>query len=117
MNIQEYENKFRKNLIGRWISASGSFSVMMSDEYIFYDNGVLKIISRSVLSGEYVETLQWRELREFSIEINDLDEDDPNRWIEINYSFTKIETDISGQVVLVQNHDNQCRLSSQHLRG
>lgn len=114
--IDEYRVKFSKAPLGRWSTASGTFSSVMDQVWEFHENGTGRYTDYGAFGGEQGETLfEWRELADLTIEfrvtqwaeldLDDEDEDDaededegPMNWISIRYDFKVVQHDAGSEV-------------------
>lgn len=104
--INQYKSKFQYNLIGKWSTKSGTFS-MMVDTFEFKENGT-GIWTIASGMGEEIINFEWRTKAAFTIEFREIEEEDTeiNDWLTINYNFKLLKTDISEEVILVQEGSN-----------
>ncbi len=97
--ISLYRNRFKNSLVGKWISAEGTFS-KQRDVFEFFENGQGVWLS-SGANYEEKTNFYWRQKGPLAIEIR---EEDEGEWFEIEYDFKIIENDVSTQVILCQKN-------------
>ena len=103
MEIEKLREKFKDDLVGRWVSELGTFSKLMDEEWRFYSNGSGVIISSSAASGDEIEEFIWRKKSLLCIEISYSEAFEHECvWLETKYDFCKIQTDSGVVTVLVQ---------------
>ncbi len=106
MNKEALKEKFKFDLIGRWISCEGTFSNVMSEIWEFYADGNVRIISNSVMSGQETEEFRWRKKGQFCIETTYSEINEPEIWIERYYDFLEITTDTGLMIALIELDGN-----------
>ncbi len=103
MEIEKLREKFKDDLVGRWVSELGTFSNIMDEEWLFYSNGSGVIISSSTANGDEIEEFIWRKKSLLCIEISYSEAFEHECvWLETKYDFCKIQTDRGVVTVLVQ---------------
>jgi len=108
MDIDAHARSFANGPRGRWLTAQGTFDVVMSDEWIFQADGRGRVTYRSRLSGESTERFRWRCAAEYTIALCFEDSTDapvdegPDDWTTIAYELTVVEHDVGREVVLRQ---------------
>jgi hypothetical protein len=104
MKVEELKNKFKYDLIGRWISYEGTFVNIMNEMWEFFSNGTGRTISNSIMSGQDIEEFKWRRKDLYCIEIaiTDPEFDEPDTWREVYYDFCLVPTDCGFLPALVE---------------
>lgn len=96
--VEELREKFKNNLIGHWVSCSGSFDMIMNEEWVFKTDGTGFFISRSLSTGEGKKEFFWRKN---SVRCIDMKWGD-GVWIPTNYDFCLTATEFGCFPTLVE---------------
>lgn len=104
MKIEELKDKFKYDLIGRWVSCNGTFINVINEVWEFFSNGTGRTISSSVMSGQDTERFKWRrkDLCCIEIAITDPEFDEPDIWREVCYDFCLVPTDYGFLPALIE---------------
>jgi len=108
MNDEELKDKFKYDLIGRWVSREGTFESIMNEVWEFLPNNTGRTISNSLMFGQDVEEFKWKRKDLYCIEIaiTDPEFDEPDIWREVNYDFCLVPTDSGYLPALVEVDKN-----------
>lgn len=123
-DIELYNCKFQKSLVGKWISVEGSF-FLMSETFEFYSDGTGIWIQFSG-SGDCKTYFDWKIERPFVLQIRetkieDGSEDEPvfesedYSWREIEYKFTIISNDFGNAIALCNKGSEYFYFSQQRI--
>lgn len=104
MQVEELKDRFKYDLVGRWISCEGTFINIMNEIWEFYPNSTGRTISNSIMSGEDIEEFKWRrkDLQCIEMTIFDSEDDEPDIWREVHYDFCLVPTDCGYFPALVE---------------
>jgi len=95
--------------IGIWQTFNGTFDIMMQDRLSLRHGGTGYLCSRSVLQGEEIFSILWRQTEPGVLKLDmffpDDDPERPNVWETVRYVATTTERDVGGVVPVLRNVD------------
>ena len=102
--VEKMTERFKYDLVGRWISCEGTFIGIMNEVWEFLPNNTGRTISNSLMFGKDIEEFRWRPKGSYCIEIaiTDSEFDEPDIWREYNYCFCLVPTDSGYLPALVE---------------
>lgn len=116
-NLENYRQQFSQAPLGRWSTASGTFSSVMDQVWEFYANGTGRYTDYGTFGSVRGETLfEWRTAAERTIALRvtqstfvdeQVDEDDEGDeddeltdWLMIRYDFKVVQHDAGSEVAM-----------------
>lgn len=109
--VEGFREAFRHAPIGRWSQASGTFGAVMDEIWEFRPDHTGRIIFLGPFGKpEEERRFEWREsgterrilLRETDDAPASADDGQSDRWIEIDYDFKPMGTDVGKMIVMFQ---------------
>lgn len=115
--VESYQQRFREAPLGRWSTASGTFSSVMDQVWEFYAHGTGKYTDYGTFGSVRGETLfEWRTVAERTIAVRvtqsifvdkyveeddeDDEDDEPMDWLLIRYDFKVVQHDAGSEVAM-----------------
>ena len=111
LTINDYRDQFRNGPVGRWESATGSFSLITNTRWEFRPDGMGRIQETGPFREVRDESryFAWRPDTDLTILIQrfyELEEGDVEKWIKVKFDFTLTLYDEGPRIILVEVDEN-----------